>query len=116
MTAPPLRIGVIGYGYWGPNLVRNFAADPRTRVVAIAELNPARRQVAATVVPHIKCVAEADAVAIATPIFTHHALAKAALEAGKHVVIEKPLAPSVAEAEELAQLARRENRVLMVDH
>jgi predicted dehydrogenase len=125
MTAPPLRIGVIGYGYWGPNLVRNFAADPRTRVVAIAELNPARRQVAATVVPHIKCIAEAeaviadpavDAVAIATPIFTHHALAKAALEAGKHVVIEKPLAPSVAEAEELANLARRQNRVLMVDH
>jgi predicted dehydrogenase len=125
MTAPPLRIGVIGYGYWGPNLVRNFAADPRTRVVAIAESNPARRQVAATVVPHIKCVAEADAViadpavdavAIATPIFTHHALAKAALVAGKHVVVEKPLAPSVAEAEELANLARRQDRVLMVDH
>jgi predicted dehydrogenase len=125
MTAPPLRIGVIGYGYWGPNLVRNFAADPRTRVVAIAEPNPARRQVAATVVPHIKCVAEADAViadpavdavAIATPIFTHHALAKAALDAGKHVVVEKPLAPSVAEAEELADLARRQGRVLMVDH
>jgi predicted dehydrogenase len=125
MTAPPLRIGVIGYGYWGPNLVRNFAADPRTRVVAIAEQSPARRQVAATAVPHIKCVADAaavigdpgiDAVAIATPIFTHHALAKAALEAGKDVVIEKPLAPSVAEAEELAQLAARNSRVLMVDH
>jgi predicted dehydrogenase len=125
MTAPPLRIGVIGYGYWGPNLVRNFGADPRTRVVAIAELSPARRQAAATAVPHIKCVAEAaaviadpgvDAVAIATPIFTHHALAKAALEAGKHVVVEKPLAPSVAEAEELAQLAERAGRVLMVDH
>jgi len=125
MTAPPLRIGVIGYGYWGPNLVRNFGADPRTRVVAIAELSPARRQAAATAVPHIKCVADAaaviadpgvDAVAIATPIFTHHGLAKAALEAGKHVVVEKPLAPSVAEAEELAQLAARAGRVLMVDH
>jgi predicted dehydrogenase len=125
MTAPPLRIGVIGYGYWGPNLVRNFAADPRTRVVAIAELSPARRQAAATAVPHIKCVADAaavigdptvDAVAIATPIFTHHGLAKAALEAGKHVVVEKPLAPSVAEAEELAQLAERNSLVLMVDH
>ncbi|MGH2897978.1 MAG: Gfo/Idh/MocA family protein, partial [Solirubrobacteraceae bacterium] len=125
MTAPPLRIGVIGYGYWGPNLVRNFGADPRTRVVAIAELSPARRQAAATAVPHIKCVPDAaaviadpgvDAVAIATPIFTHHGLAKAALEAGKHVVVEKPLAPSVAEAEELAQLAARAGRVLMVDH
>src|SRR5262249_19131894 len=125
MTAPPLRIGVIGYGYWGPNLVRNFAADPRMKVVAIAELSPARRQAAATNVPHIKCVADAaavigdpgvDAVAIATPIFTHHGLAKAALEAGKHVLVEKPLAPSVAEAEELAQIAARRGRVLMVDH
>ena len=120
-----LRIGVIGYGYWGPNLVRNFAAGPRTKVVAIAELSPARRQAAANLVPHIKCVADAaeligdpeiDAVVIATPIYTHHALAKAALLAGKHVLVEKPLAPSVAEAEELAQLAERAGRVLMVDH
>ena len=124
MTAP-LRIGVIGYGYWGPNLVRNFAAGPRTRVVAIAEPSTARRQAAAVTVPHIRCVADAaavigdpevDAVAIATPIFTHHALASAALEAGKHVLVEKPLAPSVAEAESLAELATRAGRVLMVDH
>jgi predicted dehydrogenase len=76
-------------------------------------------------VPHIRCIAEAaelirdpevDAVVIATPIFTHHGLARAALEAGKHVVVEKPLAPSVAEAEELAALATRQGRVLMVDH
>src|SRR4029079_10891417 len=88
-----LRIGVIGYGYWGPNLVRNFATGPRTRVVAIAESSSARRQAAAVTVPHIRCVADAaavigdpevDAVVIATPIFTHHALASAALEAGKH--------------------------------
>jgi predicted dehydrogenase len=125
VTAPPLRIGVIGYGYWGPNLVRNFAAGPRTRVVAIAEPSPARRQAAAVTVPHIRCVADAnaviadpevDAVAIATPIFTHHALARAALVAGKHVLVEKPLAPSVAAAEELAALAARSGRVLMVDH
>jgi predicted dehydrogenase len=125
VTAPPLRIGVIGYGYWGPNLVRNFAAGPRTKVVAIAEPSPARRQAAAASVPHIPCVADAaaviadpdvDAVAIATPIFTHYSLAKAALEAGKHVLVEKPLAPRVSEAEELAALAARVNRVLMVDH
>jgi predicted dehydrogenase len=125
VTTSPLRIGVIGYGYWGPNLVRNFAAGPRTRVVAIAEQAPARRQAAATAAPHIRCVADAaevigdpdvDAVVIATPIFTHHALAKAALAAGKHVLVEKPLAPSVAEAEELAALADRVGRVLMVDH
>jgi predicted dehydrogenase len=116
---------VIGYGYWGPNLVRNFAAGPRTKVTAIAEQSPARRQAAANAVPHIKCVADAaaviadpevDAVVIATPMVTHHALAKAALIAGKHVVVEKPLAPSVGQAEELAELASRLGRVLMVDH
>jgi predicted dehydrogenase len=94
-------------------------------VVAIAEPSPARRQAAAVTVPHIRCVADAnaviadpevDAVAIATPIFTHHALARAALVAGKHVLVEKPLAPSVAAAEELAALAARSGRVLMVDH
>jgi predicted dehydrogenase len=121
----PLRIGVIGYGYWGPNLVRNFAAGPRTRVVAIAEASAARRQAAAITVPHIRCVADAaaviadpevDAVVIATPIFSHYPLARAALDAGKHVLVEKPLTPSVAEAEELAALATRAGRVLMVDH
>jgi predicted dehydrogenase len=120
-----LKIGVIGYGYWGPNLVRNFAAGPRTKVVAIAESSPTRRQVAANNVPHIKCVADAadviadpgvDAVVIATPIFTHYGLAKAALLAGKHVLVEKPLTASVAEAEELSELATRVGRVLMVDH
>ncbi len=121
----PLRIGVIGYGYWGPNLVRNFATGARTKVVAIADGNPNRRQLAETHYPHIRVVADAaaviadtevDAVAIATPIFTHYELAKRALEAGKHVLVEKPLAPSVAEAEELAVLADRVKRVLMVDH
>ncbi|HEY0193544.1 MAG TPA: Gfo/Idh/MocA family oxidoreductase [Kofleriaceae bacterium] len=125
MTAAPLRIGVIGYGYWGPNLVRNFAAGPRTKVTAIAEPSPARQRAAASAVPHIPVVADAaqliadpeiDAVAIATPIFTHYPLAKAALAAGKHVLVEKPLAPSVAEAEELAALATSQGRVLMVDH
>jgi predicted dehydrogenase len=120
-----LRIGVIGYGYWGPNLVRNFAAGPRTKVVAIADANPGRRQLAQAQYPYIKVVddaaaligdADVDAIAIATPIFTHHDLAKRALEAGKHVLVEKPLAPSVAQAEELAQLADKHKRVLMVDH
>jgi predicted dehydrogenase len=120
-----LRIGVIGYGYWGPNLVRNFASGPRTKVVAIAEQAPHRRQVAQTQYPYIRVVEDAaaliadpdiDAVAIATPIFTHYELAKRALEAGKHVLVEKPLTPSFAQAEELAALAVAQNRVLMVDH
>jgi len=120
-----LRIGVIGFGYWGPNLVRNFAAGARTTVVSIADANPARQQLAQTTYPHIRVVGDAaaliadpevDAVVIATPIFTHYELAKRALEAGKHVLVEKPLAPSVAQAEELAELANRHRRVLMVDH
>jgi predicted dehydrogenase len=120
-----LRLGVIGYGYWGPNLVRNFAAGPRTKVVAIADGNAHRRQVAEATYPYIKVVEDAnaliadpniDAIAIATPIFTHFELAKRALEAGKHVLVEKPLAPSVAQSEELVLLADKQKRVLMVDH
>ena len=116
---------MIGYGYWGPNLVRNFAAGARTKVVAIADGNPSRRQLAQSTYPHIRVVddgaaviadPEVDAIAIATPIFTHYELAKRGLEAGKHVLVEKPLAPSVAEAEELAVLSERMKRVLMVDH
>jgi predicted dehydrogenase len=120
-----LRIGVIGYGYWGPNLVRNFASGARTKVTAIADGSAHRREVAQKAYPYLKVVDDAaaliadpdiDAVAIATPIFTHHELAKRALLAGKHVLVEKPLAPSVAQAEELAELAERQKRVLMVDH
>ena len=123
-----LRIGVIGYGYWGPNLVRNFAptsTGQRTKVTVIADQAPHRRQLAEGQYPYIKVVADAaaliadpdvDAVAIATPIFTHYELAKRALEAGKHVLVEKPLTPSVAQAEELAALAAAKGRVLMVDH
>jgi predicted dehydrogenase len=120
-----LRLGVIGYGYWGPNLVRNFANGPRTKVVAIAEQAANRRQAAHSAYPYIKVVEDAnalfsdpeiDAVAIATPIFTHYELAKRALEAGKHVLVEKPLTPSVAQAEELQALSVKQNRVLMCDH
>lgn len=120
-----LRIGVIGFGYWGPNLVRNFAAGARTQVVSIADANPARQKLAQTTYPSVRVVADAaaliadpevDAVVIATPIFTHYELAKRALEAGKHVLVEKPLTPSAAQAEELAELAVRQQRVLMVDH
>jgi predicted dehydrogenase len=120
-----LRLGVIGYGYWGPNLVRNFALGPRTKVVAIAEQNAHRRDVAKSTYPYIKIVEDAnaliadpdiDAVAIATPIFTHYELTKRALAAGKHALVEKPLAPSVAQAEELAELAAKHNRTLMCDH
>jgi predicted dehydrogenase len=94
-------------------------------VVAVADQSPARRDAVAGLYPWVRTVEdgaalianpEVDAVVIATPLFTHAPLARAALEAGKHVLVEKPLAPSVAECEELAALAARAGRVLMVDH
>jgi predicted dehydrogenase len=124
-VSSPLKIGVIGYGYWGPNLVRNFTASPRTHVVAVADRDAARRGAVTALYPWIRTCPEADevlrdpevdAVAIATPLFTHFPLAKAALNAGKHVLVEKPLASSVAECEELTQLAQAKGLALMVDH
>jgi predicted dehydrogenase len=123
--ASPWRVAVIGFGYWGPNLARNFTTCPATRLVAVADAAPARRKAVSTLYPWVRVYEDAsqaiadpevDAVAIATPLFTHYPLAKAALEAGKHVLVEKPLAPSVAECEELAALAQQKQRVLMVDH
>jgi predicted dehydrogenase len=120
-----LRVGVIGLGYWGPHLVRNFTTCPQTRVVAIADRDPARLQLVSQQYPWARAVAEGtalfddpeiDAIVIATPIFTHAGLARGALAAGKHVLVEKPMAPSVAECEELVALATAQQRVLMVDH
>ena len=127
MTAPPsaLRIAVIGFGYWGPNLVRNFTTCPETQVVAVVDLSARRRAAVGVSYPWIAVHDDIapvladpaiDAVVIATPLFTHFDLARAALEAGKHVLVEKPLARTVAECEQLAELAERTGRVLMVDH
>lgn len=116
---------MIGYGYWGPNLVRNFTSSPRTHVAAVADRDAGRRKAVAALYPWARAVSEADeliadgaidAVAIATPLHTHFPLAKAALTAGKHVLVEKPLCGSVAECEELIDLADRRGLVLMVDH
>jgi predicted dehydrogenase len=119
-----LRIGVVGYGYWGPQLVRNMDRLPLGQVACIAELSALRRQAAqfeyptTRVVDSFEAVLEAgvDAVVIATPIRTHHRLACAALEHGKHVFVEKPLAASSAEARDLIAMARAHQRVLMVGH
>jgi predicted dehydrogenase len=123
-TATQLRFGVIGYGYWGPHLARNLARLPMGRVTHIADLAPERRQEAHREHPSAQVIAnvdealngDIDAVAIATPIRTHYPLARTALEHGKHVLIEKPLAHSVADAEALAVLARERGLVLMVGH
>ena len=119
-----LQIGVIGAGYWGPNLIRNCSSCPLTEVVAVCDANPARLQAVARTHPHVRLVASVDelldasvqAVAIATPVSTHFPLAKRCLEAGLHVLVEKPLASSIQEAAALVALAQKQERVLMVDH
>ncbi len=119
-----LRFGVIGYGYWGPHLARNLSRLPLGRVTHLADLSPARREAAhwdhpsARITESIEEVlnSDVDAVVIATPIRTHYHLARAALERGKHVLVEKPLADSAARAEALAALAIQQGRVLMVGH
>lgn len=120
-----INVGVVGYGYWGPNLVRNFFHSELSQVVACCDLNPDRLKTIKRLYPQIEVTQHAedvfrkkdvDAVAIATPLSTHFELVKSALDHGKHVLVEKPMASSVNQAEELIRLAERDNRVLMVDH
>jgi predicted dehydrogenase len=120
-----IGIGVIGYGYWGPNLVRNFMEAPGSTVVAVADTRPQRLAQVQSRYPTVQIVAEAreifvnpkiDAVAVATPVATHFELALQALQAGKHVLVEKPLAASSEQAIQLIEEAGRRNLVLMVDH
>lgn len=120
-----LKIGVIGYGYWGPNVVRNFYNVPDATIVSVADVSQKSLDRVRTVYPSMGLTTNAndiltnpgiDAVAIVTPISHHHALAKKALENGKHVFVEKPFTASVAEAEELIELAERKNLKIMVDH
>jgi predicted dehydrogenase len=118
-------VGVIGYGYWGPNLVRNFMGDAGTRVVAVCDRSRERLSEVARLYPSVETTTEArdlfrngdiDAVAIATPVATHFELARDALKAGKHVLIEKPIAASADEASKLIDEAARRKLVLLVDH
>ena len=120
-----IAVGVAGLGYWGPNVVRNFSASPRTQLAWLCDRDPARLGAVAQEHPGVRCTtrfdemiadAHLDAVAIATPVTTHYRMAKAALMARKHVLVEKPLAASVDEAAELVELAQRYDRVLLVDH
>jgi predicted dehydrogenase len=120
-----MKVGVIGYGYWGPNLVRNLAEMEGADLRWCADKRPDRRALAKKRYPFLQVTEDAadviddpalDAVVIATPVSTHYPLAKRALERGKHVLIEKPMARSAAEAQELLELAERNGLVLMVDH
>jgi len=120
-----LKLGVVGYGYWGPNVVRNFSSQADCRVVAVCDKNPkALAQVlnrhpavhATSNLNEVMSSPEIDAVAIVTPVSTHYELAKKALENGKHVFVEKPFTATSAQAEELIELADRKNLQIMVDH
>jgi predicted dehydrogenase len=120
-----MNFGVIGYGYWGPNIVRNLTSLEGSQVLAIAEISPSARKRAQAAYPALSVTAEAwdvisspkiDAVAVVTPVWTHYDLAKAALENGKHVFVEKPFTSNTAQAEELINLAQQKNLTIMVDH
>jgi predicted dehydrogenase len=120
-----IKVGIIGLGYWGPNLIRNFSISKNCKLTAIADLQADKLKKFSIMYPGIATYTNPediiknpniDAVVIATPVFTHFSLAKAALENGKHVLVEKPMTSSVAEAEQLIELANKNHKVLMVDH
>ena len=120
-----IKFGVIGYGYWGPNVVRNLDRTDGCKVVAICDKTPASRKAAQKAYPAVTVTShseelltstEIDAIAVITPVWTHYELAKAALEHGKHVFVEKPFTSNGAQAEELINLAAKKKLKIMVDH
>jgi len=120
-----VNFGVIGYGYWGPNVVRNLENLDGAQVLSIADMNLAAGKRAQRLYPAIRITQNAselitspdiDAVAIITPVWTHYELARAALENGKHVFVEKPFTSNIAQAEKLIELAQKRNLTVMVDH
>ncbi len=121
-----MNIGVIGYGYWGPNLVRNFSWLESTHVKYVCDRSQERLDKVKPLFPNVEVVTtdyqqvledpDVQAIAISTPVNTHFELAKLALNAGKHVLVEKPMTDNVAEGKKLVALAEKNDKVLMVDH
>jgi predicted dehydrogenase len=120
-----INIGVIGYGYWGPNVIRNFGQVQGASVTTCCDSDSGRLGKAKSQFPSLETTTDVgqllknpkiDAVAIVTPVGTHYELARKALEAGKHVLVEKPLTASVSEAESLVTIAEKKKLTLMVDH
>lgn len=120
-----MNFGVIGYGYWGPNVVRNLTTLDGSSVNCIADLSPGARHRAQKAYPAIPVISntceliessDIDAVAVITPVWTHYELAKAALLHGKHVFVEKPFTSTTAQGEELIEIAAKKNLRIMVDH
>jgi predicted dehydrogenase len=125
MQSSQIGIGVVGYGYWGPNLVRNFANIPSACVIGVSDLDAAKLAAIRRAYPGVMATesyeellkdTRIDAVAIATPVHTHYELARLALRAGKHVLVEKPLAQSADQVRHLIDEADRRRLILMVDH
>ena len=119
------KVGVVGCGYWGPNLIRNLRQSPDCQLKLICDASEQRLSHMRRLHPEVATTrrfedllngADLDAVVIATPVRFHHEMAMAALRAGKHVFIEKPMARTEAEAEEIVALAEREGLVVMVGH
>jgi predicted dehydrogenase len=120
-----INVGIVGYGYWGPNVARNFHAATGSRLTAVSDLSEKRLGMAQTHFPFIKVfknpldvirAKDVDVVAVATPVFSHFEMAKEALLAGKHVFVEKPFTSSLAQARELVDLAAKKGLKIMVDH
>jgi predicted dehydrogenase len=120
-----IRMGVVGYGYWGPQIVRNFNNADGCRVTVVCDKSPESLRRVKQANPNVHATSDLsevlrspqiDAVAVVTPVWSHFELAKAALENGKHVFVEKPFTSTVAQAEELIELAEKKNLRIMVDH
>lgn len=120
-----INVGIVGFGYWGPNVARNFNTTPGARIVAISDADEKSLQRAAASYPGVRTeracdkllrAKDIDVVAIVTPVSSHFEIARKALANGKHIFIEKPFTASVAEAETLIELAERRNLKIMVDH
>ncbi|MBW1929176.1 MAG: Gfo/Idh/MocA family oxidoreductase [Deltaproteobacteria bacterium] len=120
-----IKIGLIGFGYWGPNLARNFNAHPDLELHSICDFSGDRLEVAGRLYPQTRLVDNVedfyrdtalDVVAIATPVSTHYELAKRALDEGKHLWLEKPMTEKVEQAEELIELSEAKGRTMLVDH
>ncbi|MBF0360122.1 MAG: Gfo/Idh/MocA family oxidoreductase [Oligoflexia bacterium] len=120
-----MNVGVIGFGYWGPNIVRNFNANKELKVTKICDMQDKNLEKAKSQYPEVElskdfrmitAATDVDIVAIVTPVFTHFEIARDALLNGKHIFIEKPFTSTAAQAEELINIAERKNRIIMVDH
>jgi predicted dehydrogenase len=120
-----IEVGVVGVGYWGPNIIRNFVSNKKTQINTCCDLNQDRLDSISSIYPSLKTTKdhndiinnpEIDLVAVCTPVFSHYEIAKLALEAGKHVLIEKPMTSTSAQSEELVNLAEQKGLQIFVDH